>query len=314
MNEHAHLTTSGAVKAQRVGYWDQMLRRYPLASPVGLGLQFGGTLAGNGVVAWLVITGRMSPFELVLLVAIEALLLIGVAWLQKRSVPPEAIEPDGMTRKDRLTTLGFMLFWLAGVYSFVFLGFVPSGAEILGALRDPIGFLAASTIKWPLLITLVLALIDAMQDHRHFRRHGGMFFSTPGLQGAARALTLILGGIPFAVPFFGVVIGLKLGVERLHGWLTRGVTSPNWKALLTTLLGGAVLGLVLGGIALADHIDRALASGVAWWALCYGAAKFVSELFVASMPLIATKAKAEEQENSRPANGAARARKPRLPG
>lgn len=313
MNEHAHLTASAAVKAQRVGYWDQMLRRYPLASPVGLGLQISGTLAGNGVVAWLVITGRMTPFELVLLVAIEALLLIGVAWLQKRSVPPEAIEPDGMTRKDRLTTLGFMLFWLAGVYSFVFLGFVPSGAEILGALRDPIGFFAASTIKWPLLITLVLALIDALQDHRHFRRHGGMFFSTPGLQGAARALTLILGGIPFAVPFFAVVIGLKLGVERLHGWLTRGVASPSWKAFITTLMGGALLGLVLGGVALAEHIDRALTSGVAWWALCYGAAKFVSELFIACLPLIATKAKAEGEATSKAATGATRTRKPRLP-
>lgn len=310
-----HPPAGAALKAHHASYWDHMLRRYPLSSPWGLALQIGGTLASNGLVAWLVITGRMTPFELVLLVAIEALLLIGVAWLQKRSVPPEAVESDGMTRKDRLTTLGFLLFWLAGVYSFVFFGFVPSGAEILGALRDPVGFLSGSSIKWPLLITLTLAAVDAVQDRLHFARHGGMFYSTPGLQGAARGLTLILGGIPFAVPFFGVVIGLKLCVERLHGWLTRGVASNNWKAFITTLLGCAVLGLVFGGIALADHVDRALASGVAWWALCYGAAKFVSELFIVCLPLIASKAKAEDEgKAAKAASEGPRVRKRRLPG
>ncbi|MGQ0799975.1 MAG: hypothetical protein ACT4NL_07695 [Pseudomarimonas sp.] len=315
MADHTHLPASPPAKTRRVGYWDQMLRRYPLASPWGLVLQIGATLAGNGLIAWLVISGRMTPFELVLLVFIEALLLIGIAWLQRRLVPADAVESDAMSGMERLKTLGFLLFWLAGVYSFVLFGFVPSGAEMLGALRDPLGYLAGSSIKWPLLITLTLAAIDAAQDRRHFRRHGGMFYSTPGLQGAARGLTLILGGIPFVVPFFGFTIGLKLGVERAHGWLTRGVANPSWKAFISTVLALTVLGLVIGGLVLADHIDRALASGVAWWALCYAAAKFVSELFIVCLPLIASKAKAEDAANAaRQASAVSAPKKRRLPG
>jgi len=314
MTDHADLPTGPAAKTRRVGYWDSMLRRYPLASPWGLVLQIGATLAANGLIAWLVISGRMTPFELVLLVLIEALLLIGIAWLQKRSVPADAVESDGMSGKERLKTLGFLLVWLAGVYSFVLFGFVPSGAEMLGALRDPLGFLAGSSIKWPLLITVTLAAIDAAQDRRHFRRHGGMFYSTPGLQGTARALTLILGGIPFVVPVFGFAIGLKLGVERAHGWLTRGAANPSWKAFISTVLALAVLGCVIGGLALVDYIDHALASGVAWWALCYGAAKFFSELFIVCLPLIAAKAKAEDATNAaRQASAVSAPKKGRLP-
>jgi hypothetical protein len=300
------LPAGAALQAQRLSEWEQMLRRYPLASPWGLALQIGGTLLGNGLVVWLVASGRMTPFELVLLVAIEALLLIGIAWLQKRSVPPEAVDPNPMTLKDRLQTLAFLLFWLGGVYSFVFFGFVPSGAEMLGALRDPLGFLAASSLKWPLLVTVVTAAVDALQDAAHFRRHGGKFLSTPGFQGAARMLTLILGGIPFAVPFFGTVIAIKLGVEKLHARLTRGEPRHgNRAALAAAGLGLGVLVLLFAGGLAFDYIDRALESGVAWWALCYGAAKFASELFIVCLPLIASKAQAEDEEKAKAAGAPA---------
>jgi hypothetical protein len=294
----SRLPAGAALKRQKAGEWEQMLRRYPLASPWGLAFQIGSTLFGNALVVWLVASGRMTPFELVLLVAIEALLLIGIAWLQSRLVPPEAIERNPMPWRERLGTLAFMLVWLGGVYSFVFFGMVPSGAEMLAALRDPFAFLAGSTLKWPLLITLVTALVDALQDAAHFRRHGGMFLSTPGFQGAARLLTLVLGGIPFAVPFFGAVIGLKLAVEKIHARLTRDARRPNRNALVVTLLVLAVVALIWGVAAGIDRIDLALQRGVAWWALCYGAAKFVSELFIVSLPLIATKAKAEDEQKA----------------
>jgi hypothetical protein len=321
MSDHSHLPAGAALRAQRLSDWEQMLLRYPMSSRWGLAFQILTTLSGNALVVWLVMSGRMTPFELVLLVAIEALLLIGIAWLQKRSVPPEAVDPSPMTRKDRLQTLAFLLFWLAGVYSFVFFGFVPSGAEMLGALRDPLGFLAASSLKWPLLITVATAAVDALQDHAHFRRHGGKFLSTPGFQGAARMLTLILGGIPFIVPFFGTVIALKLGVERIHARLTRGERHSNRAALVTVLLAFAVFALIGGALVLIDRIDAALQLGVAWWALCYGAAKFVSELFIVSMPLIATKAHAEDVDKAKlaaqkpqsaPRKGK-NAKRPRLP-
>ena len=295
--------------------WEQMLARYPLASPWGLAFQIGSTLAGNALVVWLVASGRMTPFELVVLVAIEALLLIGLAWLQSRAVPPEAVERNPMPLRERLGTFAFLLVWLGGVYAFVFFGFVPSGAEMLAALRDPLGFLAGSSLKWPLLITLVTAAVDALQDHAHFRRHGGKFLSTPGFQGAARMLTLILGGIPFAVPFFGAVIGLKLAVEKIHARLTQGPRNPQRKALVTSVLAVTVLALVWGAGAAVDRIDLALQRGVAWWALCYGAAKFVSELFIVCLPLIATKAHAEDEAKAKaPAPGTSRKpKRSRLP-
>ncbi len=270
------------------------LRRYPLASRWGLALPIGATLLGNGLVVWLVVSGRMTPFELVLMVTIEALLLATIAWLQKRAVPAEALEPDPMTRRDRLRTLGFLLVWLGGVYAFTLFGLVPSGDAMLALLRDPLGFLSASALVGPLLVTLIAAALEVLQDHRHFRRHGGLFFSTPGLQGSARLLTLILGGIPFAIPFFAAAIGLKLGVERMHAWLERKVGQGRRKALVALLPGVAVLALVLALLLLADRIDSALQDDAGWWALGYGCAKFVSELFIVCLPLIAALPAADE--------------------
>jgi hypothetical protein len=309
MDDASRLPAGAALKAQRLGEWEQLLRRYPLASPWGLALQVGATLLGNGLVVWLVASGRMTPFELVLLVAIECVLLIGIAWVQKRRAPPGAVDPNPMTRSDRLKTLAFLLFWLGGVYSFVLLGLVPSGTEMRGLLRDPIGFLAASSLKWPLFITLLTAAIDALQDHAHFARHGGKFLSTPGFHGAARMLTLVLGGIPFVVPFFGTVIALKLGIERLHARLTRDSREGSRKALVTTLLGVGVVASLLGGLVLLDRVGASLQwRDGDWWALCYGAAKFVSELFIVCLPLIATKAHAEDSAVGSPSPRRARRR------
>jgi hypothetical protein len=311
MSDHSHLPAGAALRAQSLNDWEQLLQRYPLSSPWGLAFQIGTTLSGNALVVWLVMSGRMTPFELVVLVAIEALLLIGIAALQKRWLPPGAVDPNPMQPKDRLATFAFLLVWLAGVYAFVFFGFVPSGAEMLAALRDPLAFLAASSLKWPLLITLVTAALDTLLDHAHFRRHGGKFLSTPGFHGAARMLTLILGGIPFVVPFFGTVIAMKLGIERIHARLTRGERHSNRAALITVLMVFAVFALVVGALLLIDRIERALVDGVGWWALCYGAAKFVSELFIVSLPLIASKAHAEETAAaSAPPSGKKRKRLP----
>lgn len=292
------LPASESAKRQSLNQWQQLMTRYPLTSRWALGLQIALTLTSNGVIAWLVVTGRMTPFELVVLVALEAALLIGIAWLQGRTVPPEAREKNPMSGRERLVTFAFALFWLSGVHAFVFLGFVPSGPEILAAIRDPLAFLASSNLKWPLLITLLGAAIDALQDRAHFAKHGGTFLSTPGFHGAARWLTLFLGGIPFVVPFFGFVIGLKLAGERIAAAVQRRFGRPEGRMLIVMIMMIPLAGwLALTGIAwILSSIDNALDSGVAWWALCYAAAKFVAELFIVCVPLIASKAHAEEAE------------------
>lgn len=276
-------------RAKSIAQWEGLLKRYPLPSPFGLGVQVLMTLAGNGLVVWLVASGRMTPFELVTLVALEALLLIALAWGQSRLVPPEAREPPAMTPRDRLNTLIFAAFWLGGVYSICLLVMLRAWPEALAATRDPIGFLATSAIRWPLLLTALMALIDALQDWRFFRRHGGIFHSTPGFHGAARWLTLFLGGIPFAIPFFTAFIGLVKGGEALARY-ARGNTTR--KAAL------GIIALLVVGIALCSGLpsilDRATRDGVSMWALGYCAAKVCAELFIVFLPVIASKARAEE--------------------
>lgn len=276
-------------RTKSIARWDGLLKRYPKPSPLGLGMQVLLTLAGNGLVVWLVASGRMTPFELVTLVALEALLLIALAWGQSRLVPPEAREPPTMPLRERLGTLAFAAVWLGGVYSICLLVMLRAWPEALAAARDPIGFLAHSTIRWPLLLTAVMALIDALQDWSFFRRHGGMFHSTPGFQGAARWLTLFLGGIPFAIPFFTVVIGAVKGGEAAVCYV-RGNTKRKIAAGVGVLV---VIGIVLFS-RLPSLIDRVTHDEVSLWALGYCAAKFCAELFIVCLPLIASKARAEE--------------------
>jgi sterol desaturase/sphingolipid hydroxylase (fatty acid hydroxylase superfamily) len=294
----SHLLASQAVKRASLSQWEQLMARYPLGSRGMIAWQVLSTLAANGIIVWLIATARMTPFELVALVAIEVVLLVGIGWLQGRSVPVAAREKQAMAPRERLVTGAFALFWLGGVYSFVFLGFVPSGEEIGRALRDPIAFLAGSNLKWPLLITLAGAALDVMQDAAHFRRHGGTFISTPGFHGAARWLTLFLGGIPFFVPLVGIVVAIKLVADRVGPALTRRLGSPRLpvQMLLILMIPVSILLAILGLGWIADAVEgwTGPVAEVAWWAWCYGAAKFVAELFIVCLPLIAHKAHAEE--------------------
>ena len=276
-------------RARSIGQWDSLLKRYPMPSPLGLGVQVLLTLAGNGLVVWLVANGLMTPFELVLLVALEALLLISLAWGQSRLVPPEAREPPTMTPRDRLNTMLFAALWLGGVYSICLLVMLRAWPEALAAVRDPIGFFSTSAIRWPLLLTALLALIDALQDWRFFRRHGGIFLSTPGFQGAARWLTLFLGGIPFATPFFTVAIGAIKGGEALVRYVKVNTTRK-----VAVAVGAFLLVCIVLYSGLPSFIESATRDGVSMWALGYCAAKVCAELFIVCLPLIASKARAEE--------------------
>lgn len=277
-------------KQQSLRDWEMVMRRYPLASPLGLGWQVLTTLGGNLVIAWLVAHGRMSPLELVVLVAIEAVLLVAIAWIHSRFVPKESLNEKPMKLRERLGTLAFGLFWLACVYGLVLFAFVPSGDELRRLLDDPFAFVLGSNLKWPLLITLGGALVDALQDHAHLMRRGGYFISTPGLQGAARWMTLFLGGIPFFMPVVAVIgllvaLGKRAGewVKRRRGGDDREIESKVMMVLAPLMM-----------VAFFATFSGLVTSGVSGWAIGYATAKFIAEIFIVCLPLIAKTAHAEE--------------------
>lgn len=291
--------------------WETLARRYPLTSLWQLAWPAATALGGNLVVAWLVATGRMSPLELVLLVAVEAVLLVGIAMLQARFVPAEAIQKSPLPLRDRLVTFLFGLTWLALVYGLVMGAFVPQGEELARLRADPAAFLLSSNLKWPLLITLAGAGVDALQDHAHFARHAGIFYSTPGLQGAARWMTLFLGGIPFFMPLV-VIVGALVVVGKKLGELFRLRGQPDREALAMTAA-VPVLGLVFFAT-----FGWLVQSDLDGWAIGYATAKFAAELFIVCIPLIARQAHAEEKAALEapvaPASPAAQSRrKSRLP-
>ena len=92
----------------------------------------------------------------------------------------------------------------------------------------------------------------------------------------ARWLTLLLGGIPFAMPFFAVAIGGFKGVE----WLLKRARVKPHESVLGAI---AMLGVAWGSFAL---IGVLVSGGVAGWAIGYVFAKLIAELAVACVPLV----------------------------
>ena len=289
--------TSPEARRESLAQWKQLMTRYPLSSPLALASPVLAALCANAMTAGLLMSGRMTPFELVVLVALEAVLLIGIGWLQGLGLPREAIEKNPMPVRERLLTFGFGLFWLGGVYTIVFVGMVPSVDEIVRAARDPLAFLARSNLKWPLLVTAAGALLDWMQDAAYFRRHGGAFLSTPGFHGVARWLTLFLGGIPLFVPLVAMMFGAAYVGKRLAAfWKKMYDASHERTFVVLVLVVPPTVLLVPGGLARVGAWLEPWARGVGWWAVCYASAKFIAELFLIGLPLIASKAHAEEAQ------------------
>lgn len=276
-------------KRKSLEEWRQMTVRYPLRSPWDLVTPGMSALVGNGLTAWFVASGRMTPLELVVLVVLEALMLGALAWAQLRFVPAHARPRNPAPVGQRLFTLVFGLAWLGGVYGIVFGFFVPQGEGLSQLLADPLAFITDSELRWPLLTSLAGALADARRDREHFASHGGQFLSTPGFNALARVLTLLLGGIPFAVPLFALVIAINFFIEKLHAWTrSRQTLHPDNAELAVILL------VPLFGIGVFAVFGALITAGASGWAVGYCCAKFAAELFVVCIPLIAHKAHAEE--------------------
>ena len=283
--------TAKAQKLKSIAEWDALARRYPLGSRGDLVRQLALTVVSNVVVAHLLITRQMLPFHLVVLVALEALLLSVIAFVQHRFVPRSAImeSPEKQSIGQRIFTLGFGLFWLFAVYGLVLSFLAPSGDAVRDFVRDPLAGLIAARLHWPLAITAGSAVWDAVRDHLHWQQeqapHGGYFVSTPGFNAIARWLTLFLGGIPYLMPLAIVVFGLSKLIQRLgKKAAAANQTNVKWALLVAPLLGLALFGTM----------STLLRAGLAGWAIGYTVAKIASEVLIVFMPWIATQAKAEE--------------------
>ncbi len=145
-----------AEKLASIAQWDALLARYPPGSPWDLLWQLIVVLGANGVTLQLLISGRMRPFALVALVALEAVALSTIAWAQVRGVPAAALMDKPQPLRERLGVLAFGLFWLGFVYAIILGAFLDSGDELVAAARAPLATLRKSGLAWPLLITLVL--------------------------------------------------------------------------------------------------------------------------------------------------------------
>lgn len=269
-------------KQKSIAEWDALVQRYPLSAPQALLQPALVTVGSNVLTVQLLVSGRMQPLQLVLLVGLEAFFLSLVGLVQTRSVPESALMEKPAPLGQRLATLSFGLFWLAVVYAAIFYFFLRAGDQLAALRDDPAGTLLAAGLQWPLALTVAGAVVDAVRDHLHFRDLGGYFISTPGLGAAARWLTLFLGGIPFVIPIFAIGVGVTTLVKRLSKG--RHEKDVRWAIVLVPLLSFSLFG-VMGWL---------LNHGVTGWAVGYCSAKIASELFLVFLPLIASRAKAEE--------------------
>lgn len=280
-------TKARAKKVASIAQWDALLARYPLGSAQDLVRELVVILASNGTVLYLLVKGRMQPLGLVLLVGLEAILLTAIAWMQSLQVPPSALMEKRKSPRESLPVFLFGLVWLGLVYGFTFGPFLDDVESLQSLMRQPVETLRRSGLLWPLGLTLFGAVLDARRDSVHWSRHGGYFLSTPGINATARWLTLFLGGIPFFIPIAVVAWVVVTLFERLSGRRgSRSAAAPSGLGVLV-LLPALCLGVF--GVML-----WLLLSGVSGWAIGYCSAALVSELVIGFLPLIATKARAEE--------------------
>lgn len=250
------------------------LRRFPDQGWLGLSTGFASVIAGNALVLLFLLDGRLRAAHLVALVMAETLLLTAIAWAQYRFVPQRDWSEQPKPLRERIPVFVFLLVWLAGAYgiTLLMLGQVSDFAALLRS-REP---WVDAGLQWPLLVTLVMALAHAFADDAHYRRHGGPFLSSVSHDAIARYLTLIFGGIPFAMPFFIVVFG---GIKAIEFLLRRARVAPGQSALGVV----AMVAVGYGGFAL---VGLLIGNGVAGWAIGYVLAKLLSELAVAAIPLV----------------------------
>ena len=256
------------------------LRQFPFPGWPALCLHALFVLAGNGLVLWLLQSGRLPGAGLVLLVVLEFVVLFVLARLLAWPVPQaQWFEPPRPWR-EVLPLFAFLAVWAGGAYS-ITLVMIDGWGDFLAYFRDPSAWYRTG-LGWALGITVVLAVAGGIGDYLRWRRSGPPYMSSGSMDVMARLLTLVFGAIPFAVPFFVVGLGGIKGVEYLA---KRARVDPRRSILagLAALAAATIAFQVVGWL---------IASGVTGWALGYVLAKCLSELLVVAVPLVMREAAA----------------------
>ncbi|MFN9729492.1 MAG: hypothetical protein ACK59M_03390 [Pseudomonadota bacterium] len=256
-------------------------RHFPFPGWGAIAFHAIAVLAGNGLVLWLLATGRLPGAGLILLVVVEFVLLLVLARLAALPVPhAHWFEPPDPWRKQ-LFLLGVLAVWAGGAYS-ITLVMIEGWGPFLAYFRDASRW-HETGLSWAIGITALLGLGTAFGDWHRYRRLGPPFVPALGMDVLSRMLVLIFGAIPFAVPIFSVFIGAVKAGERMVGALRAG----RWPAA------AAMLALELAGGALLYSIFFLLhGAGVHVWAIGYVMAKCVAELMVVAIPLVMREAAA----------------------
>lgn len=271
------------------------LRRFPAQGRAAIALNLALVVAGNAVVLWFLVDGRMHAAHLIALLMAETILLGFIAWIEQRLVPRRDWAEQPKPWREKAPVIVFVLVWIGMAYA-ISLAAIEGYGDFLPLLRSWRAWREAG-LQWPLFATLTMAFAHAQGDLRWYRRFGGPFQSSVGYDMAARYLTLVLGAIPFAMPFFVVTIGGFKSVE----YIARKARVAPQQSIIA---GAAMLGVMYGSFAL---ISLLIDSGVAGWAIGFVLAKLIAEIFVACIPLVMAYVARHGSVKNAAASGAAQA-------
>ncbi|MGQ0799354.1 MAG: hypothetical protein ACT4NL_04465 [Pseudomarimonas sp.] len=270
MGKKSMANTETLTKADALAY----LKQFPFHGPLFFGLGLLPVLASNGYLLWLMLQGRLTGPGLILIVVIETVMVTVLARLSALPIPRADWIDQPKPWSQVLPVLVFLLIWCSGAYGLTLL-FIGGWREMLSYFQGTQIWLD-SGVAYALALTLVLAIFPMVSDWQRYRRIGPPFMASLGHDAMARLLTLIFGGIPFAMPFFVVVIG---GFKLLEWIVLRAKRAPRSSALAAVcMLAVAGCGFLL--------VEKLIQTEAHAWAIGYMLAKLVSELMVASIPLV----------------------------
>lgn len=226
-------------------------------------------VVANAVTVWLMLSGRLSILELLLLISLETLglhLIGGVSDIARMS--RRRRRREGLLRSvaGLLWRTGFLAALIAVLWLFqiAMLWIFAAGVDDLRRLLEPLALLAGSELVWPLALTLAGAVWDAFtREHAEIDR-----------QSAARLMTLVLGVFPFIAPVL-VMAGATVR-EIMRGGVGReGAVEFSPRAIVL----GAITGVLVLGVP--TLLPVLLQLGARGWMISFLSTKIVLEVAAA---------------------------------